>query len=830
MARDGRPRITAVLGPTNTGKTYLAIERMLGHRSGTIGFPLRLLARENYEKIVRLKGARNVALITGEEKILPPGASYFVCTTESMPLDRPVSFLAVDEVQLAADWERGHIFTDRILNARGLDETMFLGAETVKPLLRRLVPETEFVTRPRFSTLTYAGPKKLTRLPRRSAVVAFSAQEVYAIAELVRRQRGGTAVVMGALSPRARNAQVGMYQAGEVDYLVATDAIGMGLNMDLDHVSFAGLAKFDGRGQRRLNAAELAQIAGRAGRHMSNGSFGTTAEVGPLDQELVERIEDHRFDPLTQLFWRNDALSFRSIEALIASLERRPTLPFLMRKRDADDHQALQALARDPAVVARCGSSAMVQLLWQVCQVPDFRRTMAEAHTRLLAQIFQFLTDPDGRLPTDWVARQMDRLERTDGDIDTLTQRISHIRTWSYVSHRADWLADAAHWQDRARAIEDKLSDALHDRLTQRFVDRRAAVLVKALGEPTELMAAVRSNGEVLVEGHGVGHLEGFAFLPDSDASAESARHLLAAARRVLPAEIQRRVERLGGAPDEAFQLGDSGKILWEGAAVAKLVAGRSALAPQVEPLANELITPVLRERVARRLSAWLDAELDRRLEPLIRLTRADLTGAARGLAFRLAEGLGSVPRAAAEAQVAALGAPERKELARLGVRLGVHAIYLAALFKPGATKLRALLWAIHEGVPAASLPKPPSKPGVGTWARSASLPDRDYYAIGHLPLGDVVLRVDRAEAVAAKARRLARNGPFAGTAELLGLAGCQPGELAALLVALGYRAEVAEEGISFVARRRGRRPPPRLGAKRDSPFAKLEVLARRRR
>ncbi|MBI1779730.1 MAG: disulfide oxidoreductase [Proteobacteria bacterium] len=798
---------------------------MLGHRSGSIGFPLRLLARENYEKIVRLKGARHVALITGEEKIVPPGARYFVCTTESMPLDRPVAFLAVDEVQLAADWERGHVFTQRILEARGLEETMFLGAETAKPLIRRLVPEIEFVARPRFSTLTYAGPKKLTRLPRRAAVVAFSAAEVYAIAEVVRRQRGGTAVVMGALSPRARNAQVGMYQAGEVDYLVATDAIGMGLNMDLDHVSFAGLAKFDGRGQRRLGAAELAQIAGRAGRHMSDGSFGTTAEVGPLEQELVERIEDHRFDPVTHLLWRNDALSFRSVAALIQSLEQRPSLSFLIRKRDADDQLALQALARDEAVIARAGSPDRVRLLWEVCQVPDFRRTMAEGHTRLLAQIFHYLSEPEGRLPADWVARQVDRLDRGDGDIDTLTQRISHIRTWSYVAHRADWLAEALHWQERTRAIEDKLSDALHDRLTQRFVDRRAAVLVKALSDPAELMASVRSDGEVLVEGHPVGHLEGFHFVPDGEASAESARHLLAAARRVLPAEIQRRIERLIAAPDADLALDENGRIRWQGAVVAKLAAGRSALAPTVEPLANEFVHLASRERMAKRLSAWLDRELDRRLAPLLELTRAELNGAARGLAFMLAESLGCIRRSEAAPQVAALAKSERKELARLGVRLGAHAIYLAALFKPGALRLKALLWGVRNGLAPSSLPKP--QPAM--WPRAAILPDGYYHAIGHLPLGNFVLRVDRAEAVAAKAERMAAKGPFAATAELVRLAGCLPGEIAAVLVALGYRAGVGEDGVSFRVEHRHRRLARRPGAKRDSPFAKLEVLARRR-
>src|SRR5712692_550281 len=485
------PRLVAVLGPTNTGKTHLAIERMLDHQSGMIGFPLRLLARENYDRVVRVKGARAVALITGEEKIVPPNPAYFVCTVESMPLDRLVDFLAVDEIQLCADPERGHVFTSRLLHARGLHETMLLGADTIRPLLRRLVPEAEYISRPRFSTLSHTGARKVTRLPARSAIVAFAAADVFALAELVRRQRGGTAVVLGALSPRARNAQVGLFQSGEVDYLVATDAIGMGLNMDVDHVAFARLAKFDGRGPRRLTAAEIAQIAGRAGRHMSAGTFGTTAELEPLDPEIVEAVETHRFDPLEQIYWRNARLEFASIGALLRSLDRRPPLRGLVQAREADDQLALRALAGMADIAAAARNPARVRLLWEVCQIPDFRKVMSETHARLLAQIFRHLSGPAERLPADWVAKSVARLDRGDGDIDTLMARIAHIRTWTYIAHRPDWLAEAAHWQERARAIEDKLSDSLHHRITQLFVDRRSAFLVKQLATDKDLLASV---------------------------------------------------------------------------------------------------------------------------------------------------------------------------------------------------------------------------------------------------------------------------------------------------------------------------------------------------
>src|SRR6266513_194638 len=507
MLRSG-PRLVAVLGPTNTGKTHLAIERMLDHQSGMIGFPLRLLAREVYDRVVKLRGARAVALITGEEKILPPNPAYFVCTVESMPLDRPVEFLAVDEIQLCADPERGHVFTARLLHARGLRETMFLGSDTIRPLMRRLVPEAEYVNRPRFSTLSYTGYKKVTRLPPRSAVVAFSMADVFSLAELVRRQRGGTAVVMGALSPRARNAQVGMFQAGEVDYLVATDAIGMGLNMDLDHVAFARLGKFDGRGPRRLSAAEIGQIAGRAGRHMADGSFGTTADEGQLDPAIVAAVEEHRFEPLTHVSWRNTRLRFDTVGALLRALDERPPSPGLVQVRDADDHRALQLLSRNTDVMALASNPGAVRLLWEVCQIPDFRKVMSDSHARFLAQCFLHVAGPHERLPAQWVGGQMAQLDRLDGDIDTLMARIAHIRTWTYITHRGDWVADSTAWQERARGIEDRLSDALHERITQRFVDRRSAFLVRQLAFDGELPAEVSEAGEARVAGAYVGRLD----------------------------------------------------------------------------------------------------------------------------------------------------------------------------------------------------------------------------------------------------------------------------------------------------------------------------------
>jgi ATP-dependent RNA helicase SUPV3L1/SUV3 len=816
------PRLTAVLGPTNTGKTHYALERMLGHQSGMIGFPLRLLARENYDRVVKAKGARAVALITGEEKILPPSPRYFVCTVESMPLDHGVEFLAVDEIQLCADPDRGHVFTQRLLEARGRAETLMLGSDTIKPLLRRLVPEAEVMGRPRFSSLTYTGAKKITRLPPRSAVVAFAVADVFALAEVMRRQRGGTAVVMGALSPRARNAQIGLFQSGEVDYLVATDAIGMGLNMDLDHVAFAKLVKFDGQHPRRLSAPEIAQIAGRAGRHMSDGTFGVTADENEISPEIVEAIENHRFDPLTRLYWRNARLDFRSVEFLLRSLEERPRRPGLVSAREADDHRALRTLGRLPEIAAIAQHPEAVRLLWEVCQIPDFRKVMSDAHGRLLVQVYRHLAGPAAQLPSDWVATQIARLDRSDGDIDTLMARIAHIRTWTFISHRADWLSNAAHWQERARAIEDRLSDALHDRITQRFVDRRAAFLVRQLAGAEELLASVSRAGEVKVEGHYVGRLEGFRFRPDTSASDEAARTLLAAANRVLRGEIAARSKQLIAAPGEEFALTQEGLLLWHGGPVGRLVAGDRVSEPRIEVLPAEFLEGPQREGVRKRLAEFVRGELRQRLMPLCRLAEASLEGAARGLAYQLVEALGFLPTVQAKAQLIALDGAARKRLTQLGVRFGAETVYLAPLTRAPMAALAALLWSVHQGAP---LPAPLLK-GASV-ARDPAIADGLYASQGYRLLGERALRVDRLERLAASARRLARQGPFQALPELAQIAGVEAKALTGILSALGYRAVVDGNGVSFHrARRAGERRAARHGAAgTDGPFAKLGAL-----
>jgi ATP-dependent RNA helicase SUPV3L1/SUV3 len=794
------PAVIALLGPTNTGKTYHAVERLLAHRTGMIGFPLRLLARENYDRLVQLRGAEAVALITGEERIVPSSPRYFTCTVEAMPLDRKVDFLAVDEIQLAADRERGHVFTDRLLGARGLEETMFLGAETIKPLLRQLVPEAAFIARERLSTLTYAGHKKLDRLPRRSAIVVFSLADLYEVAERVRHETGGAAVVFGALSPRTRNAQVALYQAGEVDYLVATDAIGMGLNLDIDHVAFTALGKFDGRGPRSLRPSEVAQIAGRAGRHTRDGTFGPTLALGPFDDRLVEAVEGHHFEPLDRIFWRNSDLSFASPAALLSSLERRPPSPVLVRMREADDHRALAALSADADVRRQADAPEAVRLLWDVAQVPDFRNVMTEAHTRLLAQVFRHLRSPAGRLPEDWVAAQVAGIDRTEGDVETLLARIAHIRTWTYVAHRRGWLADPEQWQQRTRAVEDRLSDTLHERLTEQFVERGAAVVSRI--SPEGAVVEVAEDGEVRVQGLAVGRLLGFRFEPDP--GLHEARGLRAVANRALRVHMDERVRSFAEEPDSTLALGAEGHVLWRGASVGRLLAGDGPLSPRVEPLASDLLDPALRERVRRRLAVGVEAELRARLPSLeAEEGAAELSPPMRGLLFAWRAELGTVARREVTSQVAALTPADRRELARRGISLGRLTIFAPALLRPDTVRMRALLWSVHRA--AGSVPLLGGAPSVRMDPR---VPAAFYLACGYVPAGPRALRADRAERFAQEARRGNREGRPVDVAQLATVAGCPSEDVEAILAALGFvrdRAGVFREGARRALARKGR-------------------------
>src|SRR5450755_1237092 len=798
--------VTAVLGPTNTGKTHLAIERMLAHSSGVIGLPLRLLAREVYNKVVDRVGAGAVALITGEEKIKPANPRFWVSTVEAMPRDLDVAFLAIDEVQLGADFERGHVFTDRMLNMRAREETLVLGAATVRPMMERLLPGAHIISRPRLSMLNFAGEKKITRLPRRSAIVAFSVEEVYAIAELIRRQRGGAAVVLGALSPRTRNAQVEIYQSGDVDYLVATDAIGMGLNLDVDHVAFAADRKFDGYQFRKLNPAELAQIAGRAGRATRDGTFGTTGRCDPFEPELVQALESHNFEPIRLLQWRNPDLDFTSIGALQASLAAAPTEPGLTRAPVAEDILVLEHAARDDEVRTLARNSASVERLWDACQVPDYRKIAPATHAELVVTLYGFLMR-ESNIPTDWFARQVAQADRTDGDIDTLSNRIAHVRTWTFIANRPDWLADPEHWQGVTRAIEDKLSDALHERLAERFVDRRTSVLMRRLREKTMLETEIGKTGEVTVEGHVIGRLDGFMFAPDASAAGSEAKALNSAAQKALAGEIETRATKLSQASNDQIVLANDGALRWTGDVVGKLIPGDDVLRPRVRIVADEQLTGPARELVQTRLDLWLKTHIEKLLAALFSLTAADdVTGMARGIAFQLVESLGVLERQKVAEEVKGLDQPARATLRKYGVRFGAYHIYLPILLKPAPRALATQLWALkHES---------PDAKGVGELLHLAasgrtSIPvDKEtpkplYRTAGYRVAGERAVRVDILERLADLIRpalswRETSPGPkpdgvvdgrsFVVTGAMTSLTGASGEDFASILRSLGYR------------------------------------------
>jgi len=830
--------LLAVLGPTNTGKTHLAIERMCAHSSGMMGFPLRLLAREVYDRVVRIKGASQVALITGEEKIVPPAARWFLCTAESMPLDREFAFVGLDEAQIAADPERGHVFTDRLLRARGRDETMILGSDTLRPMLRALVPDADIVSRPRFSTLSYSGATKLSRVPPRSVIVAFSSEEVYAVAEMLRRLRGGAAVVMGALSPHTRNQQVAMFQAGEVDYLVATDAIGMGLNMDVAHVAFASLRKFDGRRQRRLTVAEMAQIAGRAGRHQRDGTFGSLTFSGgesSFDDAEVHAIENHVFPPLDHLFWRKGDLDFTTLGTLIENLERRPDRPGLRAAPEAIDLAVLRRLADEDWVRSRARGPA-VKRLWAACGLPDFRKTGAEAHARLVGTIFKHLSEGAGRLPVPWYAAQLARLDTTAGDVETLADRLADIRTWAYIAHRADWLADPEEWVERTRDIETRLSDALHSRLTQRFVDRRTVALLRDLGaRGTDVLpVTIAEGGEVSVDGEVIGRLDGFRFRPDPQARLADKKRLLAAAERRLGGEFSRRAQALVEDSDENFVLlTDPGRpvaIAWRGELVARLERGRALRSPRIMlHRALEVLPQASRDAVEARLRTWLDKAVARHLQPLLNLAdRASdpaMPPALRALYALLAENGGVAARTALDAALADLTRDQRAAASKAGVRIGALDIFLPALLKPDAVRWRMALDAVFGGRTMPALPPP----GAVSLPRPEPAAQAGWRKAGFRGVAGQMLRVDMVEKIARQLHDARAAGKKAGQAfepdaAFSTSAGVDPATFQRLLTDLGFRK--AKDGWTWRGRQtvREEAAPP---VARHHGFAALAALRR---
>jgi len=801
--------VTAVLGPTNTGKTHLAIERMLAHSSGMIGLPLRLLAREVYQRVVDRVGSDAVALVTGEEKIKPRKPRYWVCTAEAMPRDLDLAFVAIDEVQLAADLDRGHVFTDHLLNQRGREETLLIGAGTMKPLIEQLIPGVHVTSRPRLSQLVFTGERKVSRLPARSAIVAFSAEEVYAIAELIRRQRGGAAVVLGALSPRTRNAQVALYQSGEVDYLVATDAIGMGLNLDVDHVAFAASRKFDGFRFRALQPAEIGQIAGRAGRHLNDGSFGTTGRCDPFEPEIAQAVEAHAFEPLRVLQWRNPDLDFRTLARLQASLADVPRENGLTRAPIGEDIAALDIVVGDRELRDIASSRDAVERLWEVCQVPDYRKVSPASHADLVAALYRFVMS-DGGIPDDWFSKQIKQLDKVEGDIDTLSYRIAQVRTWTFVANRDDWLRDPEHWQSVTRKVEDRLSDALHDRLASRFVDRRTSVLMRRLRENAMLDAQISATGDVTVEGQHVGQLHGFSFVPDPGADSAEAKTLRHAAQKALAGEIEQRAERFASAADTLFVLSNDGTIRWSGDPVGKLEASEKIFEPEIRIIADEHLTGPAREKVETRLKAWLKAYIVRTLGPVIELEDAeDLTGIARGIAFQISESLGVLERAKVLQEVRGLEQEGRAALRQKGVRFGAYHLYMPLMLKPAPRTLAAQLWALrHGGLDQKGIDEIAHLAGSG---RTSIPVDPEvarglYRAAGFRVCGGRAVRVDILERLADLIRPAIAYRPgetigeppagaadgdgFVATVAMTSLVGCAGEDFATILKSLGYTSQ----------------------------------------
>lgn len=796
------PILTAILGPTNTGKTHYAIERMTARSSGVIGLPLRLLAREVYDRIVKLKGAPLCALITGEEKIVPKHAQYFVCTVEAMPTDRRFAFVAIDEVQLAGHPERGHIFTDRLLHMRGTEETLFLGASTIRPLIRELVPKARHDTRERFSTLSHVGPCKLSVLPKRSVIVAFSAPEVYGLAEMMRRYRGGAAVVMGALSPRTRNAQAELYQSGEVDFLIATDAVGMGLNLDADHVAFASLRKFDGYRKRFLNPMEVAQIAGRAGRFRNDGTFGTTGGCTPMDEDLVGRIENHMFEPMRGIEWRNSALDFDSVEALQGSLSKLSGNKRLRRVKAIIDEIGLDRLITDTDVMDTIHNRSEVKRLWEVCQIPDFRNMGVDTHVRLLYDIHSRLSQHKGKLPDDWFSRQVQRLNQMEGSIDLLSARLAQIRTWTYVANKANWLPDVNYWRAATREVEDRLSDALHERLIQKFVDRRTRALMKGLGSMTMLDAKIDDSGKVTVEGHDIGHLAGLKFVTEPGADGLEAKALQSAAAEVVGPEVDRRMTAMIGAQHDIFTLSTDGIIKWGEADIGKLSPGKSLLHPQVDLIGADLGQALLRDHLAARLSDFVQTEIRTKLEPLQRIealtTSTDVVGDARGFAFRMAEHHGLMPRKGNEAVISALDGTARADLRGAGIRFGEYYIFMPDLIKPAAANLLSILKAFAQSADKGGDGKPYIPfAGITSAKMEEGYSEVALNAAGYSGRGSRILRVDilnRLGDMIRQAKKEAGGPKFQIAMEMMALLGTSYEGAQDVLRALGYQSEPAPQ------------------------------------
>ncbi len=687
-------KISAILGPTNTGKTHLAIETMLSFESGMIGFPLRLLAREVYDKVLKKINSEKVALITGEEKIIPSNAKYFLCTVESMPIDKQLDFVAVDEIQMCSDHERGHIFTDRLLNIRGEKLTMFMGSNTIKNIINKLEDDIEFINRNRLSKLSYSGHKKISRIDRKTAIIAFSAEEVYAIAELIRRQKGGASIVMGSLSPKTRNAQVELYQSGDVDFLVATDAIGMGINMDLNHVYFSNLKKFDGRKLRRLNLSEMGQIAGRAGRYMNDGSFGITGQCREITPEEVELLENHKFEEINFLFWRNSNLNFNSPSLLIKSLDEKPQNDWLRKIYECEDEKALKFFLRDKNFENREFNQEKLKLLWECCQIPDFVKKTYGNHYEVIGNVFKYLNSKKGKITDDYMRIQLMKLDKLEGNVDSLSNRIANVRTWSYVSNKNNWVENQSYWIEKTKLLEDRLSERLHEELTKTFIDKRASVLARGLKQDMEFNTKILENNEVMIDNQFIGKINGLKLQLDLKKGAleTDIKSLKKAARQTVGPELQKRIKII--IDTGLIELKNDFKIYWSNSAIGKLSSGKDYLNPNLELIVDDILEQNQKQKLLDFMNKWLKNKINTVLRSLVDLKNInEKNSSTKALAYQLYENNGVIKREQVTEYLKNLGQNERKILRNLGVKFGRYHVFLYKLIKPEAVSLRTLLW-----------------------------------------------------------------------------------------------------------------------------------------
>ena len=816
-------KITAVLGPTNTGKTHLAVETMMSYESGIIGFPLRLLAREIFDKCVNKVGVEKVALITGEEKIIPKSPKYYICTVESMPQDMLVDFVAVDEIQMCSDHERGHIFTDRLLNARGDKLTMFLGSHTMKSIISSLVNNVEFVSRERYSKLTYSGYKKISRLNPKTALIAFSVEEVYAIAELVRRQKGGAAIIMGSLSPKTRNSQVELYESGGANFLVATDAIGMGINMNIDNISFSNLKKFDGKKTRKLNLSEISQVAGRAGRHINDGTFGITGECKQLSSDEIEKLEKHELNNIDVIYWRNSNINFDSLDNLIFSLEKKTNNEFLKKNNDCYDEKILRLLIKNNNDLKKKHSKDFTKTLWECCQIPDFSKKTYGNHIDVVKKIFEFLTSKSGKVTNDYMKKQLEHLDKYNGNIDTLTNRISNVRTWSYVANKKNWTNNSDYWGERTKHIEDKLSDKLHEELTRSFIDKRISILSRNLKQDITLATEIKNENEVIIDGQYVGRLNGMKL--DLDLKLGSLKtdikSLKKAARQAIAPELARRVNKI--IKSEVFKLNDDHKIYWMDSPIAYISRGKNYLNPKLELLVDEAIDFESKEKLKANLEKKLYEHISSELSILVNLAKSQFENSyTRALCYQLFENNGVMKREIVHQMIKNISREDKLNLRKAGVKIGRYHIFLPRMLKPNAVDLRVKLWKLY-------FPEDKKyiipKPGLNFLKNETKKNNKFLLICGFENFDKFYIRVDILERLFLKIIENSKNGSFKIDSDMINLIGCSKENFFKLLELMEYKSKKNKKEEFFIYKPKLTKNKKLKKISKNSPFEKLSEL-----